>query len=336
MKFLRLLVLALFCTCKIAYSQDIHFTQFYTSPLTLNPAFTGDYSGDYRFMNLYRSQWSSFDPGYITNAFGYDRQFYVNNDKLSAGLNIVYDKSGINALKVTKINLSAAYHKWWGKNNVHFGIQGGYILKAFDVSKLTFPDQFNNNIGYFDGTLVTTDAGINDHTNYIDLNAGFSWNHKYGKHTPKIGFAVFHINQPQDRFFKANNKLPMRNVITLADKWEMNSRIYITPMMLYMEQIEANDLMFGGTVTKKVSDNQSKITSINAGVFSRNSFNSQSDALALVAGFNYNHFDFGFSYDINISDLDVATNKHGAFEISIIYTAINTRILKVKIPCDRY
>jgi hypothetical protein len=37
--------------------QDQHFTQYYASPLTLNPALAGAFSGTYRMSLIYRDQW---------------------------------------------------------------------------------------------------------------------------------------------------------------------------------------------------------------------------------------------------------------------------------------
>lgn len=313
--------------------QDVHFTQFYTAPLTLNPSLTGDYKGDYRFANTFRSQWKKFDPGYVSNSLSFDRQFYLLNEKTSGGLNVVYDKSGINAMQITKINLSFAWHKLVGKSTFHTGIQAGYVLKSFDVSKLTFPDQFNQDNGYFDPMLATADGDLNDNASYLDINAGFGWNRKFGKHTPKIGVAFFHINQPNETFFGNDNTIRLRNVITLSDKWERNDRLSISPMILYMEQVKANDFMAGVVFTRK---SDARISSINYGAFLRNSFNSRTDAIALTAGFRYDLFDIGFSYDINISEAHTVTNYRGAFEISLIYTALNSRAVKVKIPCERY
>ena len=42
-----------------ALAQDPHFTQYFTSPLTLNPALTGLVQGDLRFAANYRQQWAS-------------------------------------------------------------------------------------------------------------------------------------------------------------------------------------------------------------------------------------------------------------------------------------
>ena len=40
-------------------AQDIHFSQFYMSPLNLNPALTGVMNCNTRFVGNYRNQWAS-------------------------------------------------------------------------------------------------------------------------------------------------------------------------------------------------------------------------------------------------------------------------------------
>ena len=61
MKGLRTLLLAL---SSVVFSlpiigQDIHFSLFHMSPLTLNPAQTGAFSGTARIGGIYRDQWGS-------------------------------------------------------------------------------------------------------------------------------------------------------------------------------------------------------------------------------------------------------------------------------------
>jgi hypothetical protein len=48
----------------VVAAQDSHFSQFFSSPLTLNPAFTGKFFGTYRVAGNYRNQWPT-----INNAF---------------------------------------------------------------------------------------------------------------------------------------------------------------------------------------------------------------------------------------------------------------------------
>ncbi|MCB0576411.1 MAG: type IX secretion system membrane protein PorP/SprF, partial [Saprospiraceae bacterium] len=44
-------------------AQDIHFTQFYMSPLTTNPAMSGKFEGTVRIGGIYRGQWASVLSG---------------------------------------------------------------------------------------------------------------------------------------------------------------------------------------------------------------------------------------------------------------------------------
>ena len=43
------------------------------------------------------------------------------------------------------------------------------------------------------------------------------------------------------------------------------------------------------------------------------------DAFIVVANMDYKNFNVGVSYDVNTSPLIEATNRRGAFEVSVIY-----------------
>ena len=53
-------------------AQDIHFSMFYASPITLNPALTGVFDGTYRVAAIYRNQWQSVSTPYNTFAASFD------------------------------------------------------------------------------------------------------------------------------------------------------------------------------------------------------------------------------------------------------------------------
>ena len=62
-----LLVAAVLACCGLTgMAQDIHFSQFYFSPLNLNPAATGIFDGDYRIAGNHRQQWRSVTTPYTT------------------------------------------------------------------------------------------------------------------------------------------------------------------------------------------------------------------------------------------------------------------------------
>ena len=62
-----------------AKAQDPHFSQFYGSPLTLNPAIAGTYTGTFRISTIYRDQWrSAIDNPLRTFAASGDVKFNLN------------------------------------------------------------------------------------------------------------------------------------------------------------------------------------------------------------------------------------------------------------------
>ena len=52
--------------------QDPHFSQFFASPLTINPSFTGKFDGDIRMTAIHRNQWPSIPKAYITTGASAD------------------------------------------------------------------------------------------------------------------------------------------------------------------------------------------------------------------------------------------------------------------------
>ena len=46
------------------FGQDPHFSQFFSSPLTLNPALTGKFDGVFRAAGNYRDQWPAIDKAF--------------------------------------------------------------------------------------------------------------------------------------------------------------------------------------------------------------------------------------------------------------------------------
>src|ERR1043165_10315821 len=65
-----LLLSTFFVTVSIA--QDPNFSQFFASPLTLNPALTGKFNGVLRVAGNYRNQWPAVNNAYITSTVSVD------------------------------------------------------------------------------------------------------------------------------------------------------------------------------------------------------------------------------------------------------------------------
>ena len=68
-----------------ANAQDIHFSQFFNTPLAQNPANIGQFRGNYRMGAVYRQQWRSVTVPYSTFGMGGDAASFLGVDGLGLG-----------------------------------------------------------------------------------------------------------------------------------------------------------------------------------------------------------------------------------------------------------
>src|SRR5258708_29494064 len=158
----KILILG-YCTIGITlcgHAQDLHFSQWFNSPLTTNPANTGFIpDADYRIGANYRNQYSSIMavPYKTMSIFG-DAQVFrdkLENGWLGLGGVILRDVAGSGSLTSTKAYASIAYHQLLGLSSLlSAGFNVGWSNKRIDQTKLKFPDQFDGK--FFDAGLPTS------------------------------------------------------------------------------------------------------------------------------------------------------------------------------------
>ncbi len=321
---------------EVAYGQDIHFSQFYNSPLSVSPSFTGLFKGDWRVSNNYRTQWRSIATPYKTVSVGYDRRFKLFYQDVAGGLYIVNDNSGYAFLTVNKIYLSAAYHKRIGNNTFHIGIQPGYVFSNFSKDGLTFPNQYDQGIGGFNGNMPSGENKLEDKISYFDVNIGGAWNGRFGKLQPMGAVSVFHLNNPGQSFMSDKNRLPLRMVLYGGGVYPLTKKWSLLPHLIYMLHKNANEFLLGTNADMKLDKNDLKLKSVYGGILYRDGFNMRIDAIIAIVGVTLKNFDVGLSYDYNISPLRVASNMRGALEFSLIYTNRASCVHKIALPCERY
>lgn len=319
------------------FGQDIHFSQYFNSPLSLNPAETGNFEGDWRVMANYRDQWRAIAIPYKTLSAGYDQQYYFQGHHFSPGFYVIQDNSGSEAISVTKIYGSLAYHRIVKDNAINFGMQIGYVFQSIDFSRYTFPANYNNDKGIFepDYGMENVDNG-NDHSSYADVNLGVSWSRKINRFEPDAGFAVFHVNHPTESYFNnANSRLPLRTAFHASVKTLLGKNIYIKPGFMFVSMRSARDIMVGGQAGIAVQGNQYNIREVFAGLYLRNGIPDPADAFMVMGGAQFRNLAINISYDVNVSALNPYSNHRGAFEISLIYKSISSIIKTFTIPCER-
>lgn len=312
------ILLILFFLPTTLFSQDIHYSQFNSSPQNLNPAQTGIFNGDWRFVGNYRSQWSAIPVPYKTFSIASDTRLKTNfkNDVPAAGLIINTDRSGDSRFTTAQLFISAAYIKKLNADSTHFlsfGIQPGISTKKFDLNKLSFDsqfdgDQYNPSLSsgeYFNKTQIT----------YFDMGAGLVYLWKKNERTQlNIGTSLFHITQPKQSFFNNETKLDVKTTVSAIVQFPIATQLDVLPSFLYQRQGRYNEIVLGAFLKYYLKPINGYPTAISLGAFYR-----YNDAFFMVANMNYQNFIFGASYDANTSKLLEATNRRGGFELSVIY-----------------
>lgn len=333
MRKLPLFILALsFAGCVIA--QDPHFSQFFASPLTLNPAFTGKFDGQWRLAVNHRDQWPSIPKAYVTTSGSFD--FGIMKDKLPAGdvfgigISGLSDASANSQLKLNYGSLSVSYHKALdedGYNTIGAGFQGTYSSLTLDEGKLTFEDMLRQN-GFTGARTDFLNNGNNQ--NYVDLNAGILFSgSSNGNNNYYAGISVYHVNRPKVGFKEQNYYLANRITVHGGGSLPVADALTLNASFIYQNQNKASETTLGGALAYALNNDEANPSNIFVGSWVR-----LNDALIPYVGLEVNGLRIGASYDVNISSLKTATASRGGSEFSIIY--IKRKTETKGIPCPKF
>lgn len=284
---------------RTGYSQDPTFTQFYSNPLYLNPAFAGSH-GCPRFAINYRNQWPNLSANYVTYAAAYDQYF----KQIAGGFGVLatYDTQGANTINTAMLGLVYSYHlKVSRKFTLMFGARAAVYNKSLDWSKLTFGDMIDPRKGFI---YATNDKPRGGNRFFFDASAGVVG---FTKHF-FFGFAAHHLNRPDESMILGKSRLPMRFTahagaeIPLGGKSKYSNTTSIMPNVIYQYQNGFQEINIGTYV---------KYGIFNAGFWFRNK-----DAFIVTAGINTGKFKVGYSYDVTVSKLN-NRNSGGSHEVSL-------------------
>ena len=312
-----------FFGASVIQAQDVHFSQFYYSPFTMNPALAGAMDGTYRFGGIYKNQWSSITSPFVysTPSISADVKLFsggFNNNYLGVGLMLLNDRSGDGNLSNITAMLSLAYHQPLDRaGNYHLavGMQGGIVQKSIDFAKLDFGDEFDG-LG-FNG--LTAEQFKYYQISYMDFAAGVALYGVPNNHSRfQIGGSVFHLTTPTETFFAtSDNQLDMRYVVHGSLALRAGKKLYFFPFAQYQFQNNDNELVYGANFGFNMNQSVRGIPQI----FYIGAFNRLRYDVIPTVGIMMKGFQAGLSYDVNIStDEKPATGGKGGFELALTYT----------------
>lgn len=313
----------------ILCAQDFHYSQFYNSPLTINPGNTGVFNGDLRVYTMYRMQWFTVTTPYKTFTLGGDapifRKRMPNDDFFSLGINVTNDGQGIVNYMTNSFNGSFSFTKYLGGRQDHditLGYQVGYNMVTANLKDLTWDSQYDPVSASYKPGLGYNESYGGGGTGYIDMATGLVWNfttsHQFRS---ALGFSVHHFTRPNVSINGGMDKiLPKFGVQwNMCYKHDDRGNISILPSLMAAQQ--GTSLLINGGANVKIDlqessryTNYQNYKAVYFGAFYR-----FRDAAYLTFRFDLSNFSLALAYDVNISKLTPASKTVGAVEFMLQY-----------------
>lgn len=311
-------------------AQDIHMSHLHSGPVLYNPAMTGLFNADVRFIANYRTQWQSVGTNYRTcygSAEYKTRGFAGSTSALGFGLEVYSDGAGDLDFSQRGAQLSISGIRLMdgrmGRKLFSGAIKAGYVYHSYDPTKIV---AFDEEVSLYNTGMSTT--------SYFDLSAGLAWMHQLDndKHSYYLGVSASHVNKPQVTFNLSEgkavgNELYRKYIVHGGGDFTLKGNIAMQPSFIFMDQGPNREITAGTyfSYNKKPKGRKAKTgnnISIFLGGWVRGYIETDGvkgiDAVVMSAKTTFNNTTITFSYDMNVSSLAIASIGRGGPEISFI------------------
>ncbi|MFZ9299699.1 MAG: PorP/SprF family type IX secretion system membrane protein [Chitinophagaceae bacterium] len=317
-------------------AQDPHFSQFFASPLTLNPANTGNFSGRLRVAGNYRNQWPDFGNAYITSTIAVDgslfRKSIPKSDKFSAGLVLLADQTGNGILKENYVLLSAAYTKSLdanGHQSITLGFQGGMGNYLFDADKANFEDEISPSGFTIPTSEILLGRDLNKH--FFDVHTGILYKLNVDNDNGiYVGASLYHLAKPNFGFNSNHYTLQHRFNIHGGGFMQLGYLTTLHTSFQYQKQFNYKALVVGAAISRVVVDKMNTSTELYLGAWIRNK-----DSFIPYLGVEWNNLRAGFSYDYKYSNKNATPLSFQSTEVSLSWILANS-IDAAGIKCPKF
>jgi type IX secretion system PorP/SprF family membrane protein len=294
-----------------AYAQDPQFSQFYASPMYINPAFAGSSTVGRLVLNT-RNQWPSITGSFTTVNASYDEHFEAINGGF--GIQAHYDEQGTGTLRTVGLNMAYSYQIPVNRRfTIRLALQGGYMQKSIDFTKLLWRSQLGIN-GVVKDAQGEPNLPNEGKANIINFAAGFLG---YSKNF-YFGFSTHNIFEPSQSF-TSNVEVPIYRKYTghvgfvkpLVESRIKNRSSYLYPNLIYMMQGFGGNPFWQLNLGMYVSKG-----SLIGGLYLRQTAANTESVIAIV-GLRTEKVKIGFSYDGTVSKL--AAGAASSYEVSLAF-----------------
>ena len=312
---ISILSACLFSVCLSA--QDPHFTQFYSAPLSVNPAYTGVFDGQVRIMSNYRQQWSNAIDPFTTASVSIDAKIGHKKKEMqnpfNIGFQLMNDRSMRGSFKSNYLTATASYHVPMdreGNKSIGAGLSAGYADRRLDFSSQSFDAQFTS--GGFDLGLPTGESALRQLEPFMSVGAGivYRYDNAESGNFFDLGVSAYNLNRPrQSALGDANQFVPVRYAAQISYKKFLNETSILNVKGLYQNQASVQYMLAGFSFAKLIGVSKEMV---GAGVWYRTG-----DAVSPFLFLEWEKVLIGVSYDVTVSDLSKGPNPVRSVEMSL-------------------
>ena len=306
--------ICLFFNLSSIYAQDPIFTQYFMIPESINSSFAGAKEGPKAGI-IHRTQWPGIN-------FSVNTQFaYIDNwfEELNSGIGIsvLNHKETSTRYNFTQVNINYAL-KFQINDDWLFrpSISLGYGNKSYGFQDLLLGDQIDINNGVIRTTSIDPIL-LNEKINFFDISSSILINNERSW----VGLTLKHLNKPNiSMVYNDNYNLDMFLSVHSSIEFPLNTNfgrmgnedsLYLLTNFMHQGEYNRFDIgpqyvngnislgLLAATNPIRKNPNSHLLTSLNA-----------------YAGFKYEGFKFGYSYDFSTSQIG---RTGGVYEISISY-----------------
>lgn len=301
-------------------AQDPRFSQYQSSPFTINPSYIGKDVVDWRVaMNLRSSSMESVNmTSPNTSTISLEKNLFSNTDKTSQfgiGVMLLNDGGADEILRSNYVGLALAYNLQISENSfIGLGLSAHQANRLIDMNAIRFESQFGSD--GFQNSIPSGEYNYMPNSNYWSLNQGLNYTFNKENWGYAIGASYFNSNKPMEGFF-TNNKYQLKSKVSYQTKFWMNiggydadKTVHLSHLSEYQGTYEIHSL---GFIYKHGFKNSDIIRSLNIGFYKR--FTEKSYP---YIGIETKKWMAGLSYDIPTVDKSAINSSFKSIELSFV------------------
>lgn len=312
-------------------AQDVHLSQFDAAPLFYNPALSGNFQGEHRFIGNFKEQWKTFGTFLMSYDHKIDKEaFELGGGQIGVGGMLLGDMAGENNYGKLQLKVIPAWHKELDPQENMLRLSVGANLSCFfnniNEGSIVTQSNIDNSGTVTPGYELDRNKGLN-----ADLDLGvnlFSVLNKSKVYPTNLGITFHHLFKSGPSFLEDGTSIDKARLFTINANSEIpiGTSFQALPSIIYAKQSKFYELnmgsFFGYDLTKNGTASDPKFYMVYLGSWYR-----LNDAVIAAVGVKgkgarQNHWwRLSLSYDITVSSYnELKTRGYGdSFEFSFMY-----------------